>query len=142
MAKMNNSCPLNIKFNFLPILKKALESTLNVNLRQFSLFNILYFIFYVSQSMYLILILIATIHLFEVSCFLFPLAVSWQVLQQLNLFFHKLPGVWTNESFFRRSIFVIYYIVVLFVSQALVFLFLNNSVSECGKKKPLVLKVY
>ena len=32
-----------------------------------------------------------------------------------------------------------YFIVVLFVFQALIFLFRNNSISECAKKKPLVL---
>ena len=77
---MNNSCPLNIKFIFFPILKKPLASTSNVNLRQFSLLNILHLFSFLTY--FTILILIATIHLFQVSCFLSPLVVSCQV----NLF--------------------------------------------------------
>ena len=93
---MNISCPLNIKFNFFWILKKALASTSNVNLRQFSLLNILHLFSFLTY--FIILTLIARTHLFQVSCFLSPLVVSCQV----NLFF-------------RRPIFVMYYNVVLFV---------------------------
>ena len=77
---MNNSYPLNIKFIFFSILKKALASTSNVNLRQFSLLNILYLFLFLT---YFIILTLATIHLFQVSCFLSPLLIScW-----LNLFF-------------------------------------------------------
>ena len=79
---MNNSCPLNIKFNFFPMLKKkSVASISNVNLRQFSLLNIL-FLFLV-LTYFILLNLIAIIHLFQVSCILSSLVVSCQV----NLFF-------------------------------------------------------
>ena len=93
---MNNSCSLNIKFNLFPIWKKTHASTSNVNLKQFSLLNILHlFSFF---TFFIILTLIAIIHLFQVSCFLSSLV-------------GQLPG----KSFFHRPIFVMYYIVVLFV---------------------------
>ena len=80
---MNNSCPLNIKFIFFPILKKPLASTSNVNLRQFSLLNILHLFSFLTY--FIIVTLIAPIHLFQVSCFLSPLVVNCQV----NLFFDE-----------------------------------------------------
>ena len=107
---------------------------MKVNLRQFPLLNLLtylkfctlIYVTYLNFNSYNTFISNFLLFFLQlVICFVL-LVVSCQVLQQINLFS-------------QQSIFVMYYIVVLLVFQALVFLFRNNSISKCGKKKPLLL---
>ena len=85
---MNNSHPLNIKFIFSNI-EESSGKYFNVNQRQISLLNILYLFSFLTY--FIILILIATTHLIQTSCYCLyqQLATRWIFFSMTN-FCHAL----------------------------------------------------